>query len=240
MKKIKEIIVRAIILVCLSDRCTLEEKIIEGKRYSISEREKQREAIRNWLDSAGYMKYATQKERELFDESLGDENKNDILHYQVQYEAVEPCLWSLGLINRLSDYEQFVLTDFHPILQIGMGHSYEKVVEKCKFREKREIELQAEIAMLWHWRAQEAYNPIFMEESIGSIVQNIFGKQYLEILSQIKYIDVNGKDFVLKNGIFANLGDKEKRYIEVISLWRHHAFEWIMGNNAWDEVEVNT
>lgn len=75
-------------------------------------------------------------------------------------------------------------------------------------------------------------NPIFMEESIGSIVQNIFGKQYLEILSQIKYIDVNGKDFVLKNGIFANLGDKEKRYIEVISLWRHHAFEWIMGNNA--------
>lgn len=94
--------------------------------------------------------------------------------------------------------------------------------------------------MLWHWRAREAYNPIFTEESIGNIVKNTFGKQYLEILSQIAYIDINEKDFVLKNGMFANLNDKEKRYIEVISLWRHHAFEWIMGNQSWDEVEVNT
>lgn len=39
MKSIKEIIVRAIILVCLSDGCALEEKMIEGKRYFISERE---------------------------------------------------------------------------------------------------------------------------------------------------------------------------------------------------------
>ncbi|MCM1222933.1 MAG: DUF4272 domain-containing protein [Lachnospiraceae bacterium] len=240
MKSIKEIMVRAIILVCLSDRCALEEKIIEGRRYPISEREKQREAIRNWLDRVGYMQYATQKERDLFDKSLGKENKNDILYYQVQYEAVEPCLWSLGLVNRLSDYEQFVLEDFHSILQIGIGHSYEKVVEKCKPREKREIELQTEIAMLWHWRAREAYNPIFTKESIGSIVKNTFGKQYLEILSQIAYIDINEKDFVLKNGMFADLNDDEKRHIEVISLWRHHAFEWIMGNNSWDEVEVNT
>ncbi|MCM1424455.1 MAG: DUF4272 domain-containing protein [bacterium] len=240
MKSIKEIMVRAIILVCLSDRCALEEKIIEGRRYPISEREKQREAIRNWLDSVGYMQYATQKERDLFDKSLGKKNKNDILYYQVQYEAVEPCLWSLGLVNRLSDYEQFVLEDFHPILQIGTGHSYEKVVKKCKPREKREIELQTEIAMLWHWRAREAYNPIFTEESIGSIVKSTFGKQYLEILSQIACIDINEKDFVLKNSMFADLNDDEKRHIEVISLWRHHAFEWIMGNNSWDEVEVNT
>lgn len=97
--KIKE---REVVKRCSSPFCFLMavELIIEGKRYSISEREKQREAIRNWLDSAGYMKYATQKERELFDKSLGEENKNDILHYQVQYEAVEPCLWSLGLVTR--------------------------------------------------------------------------------------------------------------------------------------------
>ncbi|MBD5508995.1 MAG: DUF4272 domain-containing protein [Lachnospiraceae bacterium] len=240
MKSIKEIMVRAIILVCLSDRCALEEKIIEGKRYSISEREKQREAIRNWLDNVGYMQYATREERYLFDKSIGKGNKNDLLRYQVQYEAVEPCLWSLGLVNRLSDYEQFVLEDFHPILQIGIRHSYEKVEEQCKLREKKEIELQTEIAMLWHWRTREAYNPIFTEESIGSIVENTFGKQYLNILSQIPYININEKDFVLKNGMFANLSDKEKRYIEVISLWRHHAFEWIMGNTSWDEVEVNT
>ncbi len=44
MKSIKEIMVRAVILVCISDRCALEEKIIEGKRY---------------------------KERELFDTNFG-------------------------------------------------------------------------------------------------------------------------------------------------------------------------
>lgn len=56
--------------------------------------------------------------------------------------------------------------------------------------------------MLWHWRTREAYNSIFTEESIGNIVKNTFGKQYLEILSKIAYIDINEKDFVLRNASF--------------------------------------
>ena len=127
MKSTEEIIARAIILVCLSDRCALEENIIEGRRYTKSEREKQREAIRNWLNNTRYMEYATETEREFFDKKIGAVHKSNFLQYQVQYEAVEPCLWSLGLVNQLSDYENFVLEDFHPILQIGMNHSYEQV-----------------------------------------------------------------------------------------------------------------
>lgn len=240
MKSKKEIMVRAIILVCISDRCALEEKIIEGKRYTISERERQRNAIRNWLDSTGYIDYTTKKERELFDTNLGKYVRDDISYYQFQYEAVEPCLWSLGLVKELSNYEQFVLEDFHQVLQIGMKHSYEAVIKNCLLREKKEIELQKEIAMLWHWRSMEAYNPIFIDENIGNIVKKVFGQQYLEILSQMKCVDVEEKDFVLKNSIFSNLSDTEKSYIKVISLWRHYAFEWIMGNSSWDEVEVDT
>lgn len=240
MKNIKEIIVRAVILVCLSDRCALEETMIEGKRYPIGERERQRNAIRNWLDRTGYIHDTTKKEKEFLDTNVGKCARDDISYYQFQYEAVEPCLWTLGLVKQLSDYEQFVLEDFHPVLQIGMKHSYEEVAESCRLREKKEIEVQKEIAMLWHWRAVEAYNPIFAKEGIGNIVEKTFGKQYLEILSQINCVDAKGNDFVLRNGIFANLSDMEKRRIEMMSLWRHHAFEWIMGNYSWDEVEVNT
>lgn len=157
MKSTEEIIARAIILVCLSDRCALEENIIEGRRYTRSEREKQREAIRNWLISTRYMEYATEKEGELFDKQVGAVHKNNLLQYQVQYEAVEPCLWSLGLVEQLSDYENFVL-----------------------------------------------------------------------------------KDFLVNNRLFASLSTMEKERIRMIAVWRQHAFEWIIGNDSWDEVEVNT
>lgn len=240
MKSTEEIIARAIILVCLSDRCALEENIIEGKRYTKSEREKQREAIRNWLNNTRYMEYATEKERELFDKQIGAAHKNNLLQYQVQYEAVEPCLWSLGLVEKLSDYENFVLEDFHPILQIGVNHSYEKVKETCKPRENKEIELQTEIAMLWHWRAQEAYNPIFNEESIIDVIPNILGERYSGILSHVSSLDVNGKDFLVNNRLFAGLSIMEKERIRMIAVWRQHAFEWIIGNDSWDEVETNT
>lgn len=240
MKNTREIIARAIILVCLSDRCALEENIIEGKRYTKSEREKQREAIRNWLNNSGYMEYATETEKELFNKKIGAVHKNNFLQYQVQYEAVEPCLWSLGLVNQLSDYENFVLEDFHSILQIGMNHSCEQVIASCKPKESKEIEQQTEIAMIWNWRAREAYNPIFKEQSIIDVVPNILGEQYIEILSHMSCMDVNGKDLLVKNRLFASLSAMEKERIKMISLWRQHAFEWIIGNDSWDEVEVNT
>lgn len=240
MKSTEEIIARAIIRVCLSDRCALEENIIEGRRYTKSEREKQREAIRNWLNSTRYMEYATEKERELFDKQVGAVHKNNLLQYQVQYEAVEPCLWSLGLVEQLSDYENFVLEDFHPILQIGMNHSYEQVIAACKPRESNEIELQTEIAMLWNWRAQEVYNPVFKKESIVDVVPKTLGEQYSEILSHVSNLDVNGKDFLVNNRLFASLSTMEKERIRMIAVWRQHAFEWIIGNDSWDEVEVNT
>lgn len=240
MKNAKEIMTRAILLVCLSDRCALEEELIEGKRYTLSEREKQREAIRNWLDHTGYLNDLTKREKDFLNKGVGTSDKDEVLQYQVQYEAVEPCLWSLGLINRLSGYKAFVLDDFHPILQIGTGHSYERVKQNCKPREKREIELQTEIAMLWHWRSRESYNPIFKEESVGTVIKRTFGEHYLEILSKMECMDVDGKDFWCGHSSFADLREEEKGMVEVISLWRHHAFEWILRNDPWDKAETNT
>lgn len=31
-----------------------------------------------------------------------------------------------------------------------------------------------------------------------------------------------------------------KKITRKIAVWRQHAFEWIIGNDSWDEVEVNT
>ena len=53
-------------------------------------------------------------------------------------------------------------------------------------------------------------------------------------------LDVNGKDFLVNNRLFASLSTMEKERIRMIAVWRQHAFEWIIGNDSWDEVEVNT
>lgn len=93
---------------------------------------------------------------------------------------------------------------------------------------------EKEVAMLWHWRAIEGDNPIFREESIEDIVRRIFGLQYEILLSQINIHNYSGKDFILNNKLYSDLSDEEKECTKIISMWRYHAFEWIVGNSLWN------
>lgn len=62
MKSKEEILKRAIILLAFADRCALEKKIIDGVRRSQNEREKQRQAILDWLSHMGYYDSVSEKE----------------------------------------------------------------------------------------------------------------------------------------------------------------------------------
>ncbi|WP_242860912.1 DUF4272 domain-containing protein [Defluviitalea phaphyphila] len=240
MKDAKEIIVRAIILLCVSDRCALEKSIIGGINYSKKQREDQRLAIYRWLKNRRYVDMMTKSEKLLFEQELGIRNKNEILFFQLQYEAIEPCLWTLGLVQNLSNYDKFVLTDFHSVLQIDMNHTLEKVLSIVNLRSETDIKLQKEISMLWHWRAIEYNNPIFKVKSVKDMVKEIFGDTYEQVLENIPQFDNNKNDFIVNGKPFINLSIKEKKIINCIAQWRHHAFEWIVGNESWDKVEINT
>lgn len=240
MKNTEEIATRAIILLCLSDRCVLERTTIGGRVYTVKQREEQREAIYQWLQDKGYTSSFTLNEKILFELEVGIGNSDEILSKQIQYEAIEPCLWSLGLVDKLSEYDKFVLEDFHPLLQIGRNHSLEKLLNTGSLRKFEDIVLQNEISMLWHWRARESENSIFSHKSAKEIIVSTFGEQYLEILDRIQSFKNGQDDFIVNNKVFNDLNSEEKNRIKIIAQWRHHAYEWIIGDKTWDDVELDT
>lgn len=238
MKEIKEIISRAIILLTISDRCALESSVVEGKIYSKKQREVQRKAINDWLEKYGYTNYMTKAEIYFMGQEAG--TSGDAIENQFQYEAIEPLLWSLGLVDNLTSYNQYVLEDFHPILQIGGQHNYEKLFNCCYLKSNEDIYLQKEIAMLWYWRVIEKGNPIFHNNSIKNIIVDIFGQQYEEILLNIQNFDSRQKDFVIGEHRVSDLGELEFQHLWNRAKWRYYAFEWMTGEVNWDDVELNS
>lgn len=240
MKSAKDIAIRAIILLCLSDRCALEQSVIGGIKYSSQQREEQKCAIYRWLQKMGYHEMLIDKEKLFFEQPIGICNRNETNEIQLQYESIEPCLWSLGLAQKLSNYDRFVLDDFHPILQIGEDHNLEQLLQICKPRTLSDIIRQNEFSMLWHWRAIESNSLSFTSISIRRAISSIFGDKYEKLLLSIREYDDQLNDFVINGVPFRMLCDQDKKRTLYIALWRHHAFEWIVGNQDWDNVEVNT
>lgn len=237
MKSIETICIRAVILLCLSDRCALEKSYINGRVYSLKAREVQRQAIYNWLLKKGYSKYITYDEKRIFEQEIGKGNSDDIISMQIQYESIEPCLWVLGIKKALTNYDDFVLEDFHPILEIGSNHSLEVLIERCKFKDENEIIDKREVAMLWNWRAIEGKNPIFKERNAREIIISTFGDEYKKIADMIEY---GSRDFKVGNKQFYELNGNELEKVKSIAYWRQYAFEWITGENYWDKVEIDT
>ena len=72
MREINEIIGRAENLLCLSDRCGIEDSVCGHVYHTRREREKQRLTIYNWIKKNEYLKYMTDSERQLFEKKVGN------------------------------------------------------------------------------------------------------------------------------------------------------------------------
>lgn len=240
MKSAEEIIVRAILLVCLSDRAALEKSTIEGVAYTLKQREEQRKAIYQWIVEQGYYESLVLEEKTVFEQEVGRGDTIEVLSKQLQYEGIEPLLWSLGFIDQLSSYNEFVVEDFHYVLEIEKNHSFEKILAKSNLRECEAVHLQSEIAMLWHWRAKESNNPIFSNRPISEVIVATFGEDYVKLLSQMNLIEDEKKDFLVNKKAFERLTVEEKARIQLIAYWRQYAFEWIFSKDAWGDIELTT
>lgn len=91
----------------------------------------QRQAIVTWLKRMRYYDKATDKEKQVFNSVITNKTNLEILSLQSNYECLEPMLWSLGLVNELSSYDNFVLYDFHPFLRFGKNHSFDLLLDDC-------------------------------------------------------------------------------------------------------------
>jgi hypothetical protein len=237
VKDAEEIIARSVILLSISERCDLEKSVIGGISYSKKQREEQRKVVYEWLRIKGYIHHITNDEKILFELEVGTGNKYEILSKQMQYEALEPCLWTLGLVRNLSSYDNFVTNDFSQILQIGSEHTLHKVLDTCSLKSVHDIRSQNRISMLWFWRAIEGNNVLKSKPTID-FIKFTFGKKYEKAM---KTILNNGKDdFVVNNKLFSELTFEEATIVRSIAQWRYHAFNWITGDELWNDVEIDT
>lgn len=235
-----DVISRAIILLCLSDRCTLEKSEISGKSYSIVLRENQQISIYQLLFNKKHIDLMNSREKQFFKQKVGTVCSADVSYFQMQYECIEPCLWTLGLIQKLHSYDNFVIDDFHPALEIGKEHCMEKLMQKRKYRNLEDIKLQNEISMLWYWRRIEVNNPVFNDKPIDEVIYSLFGQRFGAVIEILRTAQHVSDDFMINGTAVNRLSNIEVNRLISITRWRYHAFAWITGNEEWKKVEMNT
>lgn len=238
MKSKKEILKRAVALLAFTDRCALEKQIINGVRRSLNEREKQRQAIIDWLIRMEYYDSVTEKEKQVFNRLITDKTNEDILALQNDYECLEPLLWSLGLVSELDSYDRFVLHDFHSELRFGKQHSIKSILTSCCMVSNYQINKHTEIAMLWYWRCLEYRNDLYRTTDIKEAICSIFGEKYIQLLHTYNQFDNIKKDFVTNGKTVKELNDEEIKKLSIISERRFYAFEWLCTDAEWDNVDL--
>ena len=238
MKKKEEILRRAVCLLLFADRCSLEDKIFDGIRRSLEERETQRKTIIKWLELKDYYCDLTEKEKRIIETPVVRKTNNEALFFHNDYECIEPLLWSLGLIDRLSTYDEFVLDNLHIPLKISRNHTLVSLKKCCKDVSSDLVQKHREIAMLWYWRCIICRNYYSKNINLLEVIKNIFGEQYIKYLQTYEQFDNNKGDFIVKGKKVDELNDMELKKLEVIAERRFYAFEWLCTDDDWDNVDL--
>ena len=238
MKSKDKVIKRAVCLLLFSDRCDLEDKIFEGIRRSLEERETQRKTIIKWAQLKEYYDYFTAREKRIIETPVIRVTNKEAQLGINDYECIEPLLWSLGIVDNLHNYDEFVLDNLHTPLKIGAKHTIEMLTEVCALRPIGVIEKKREIAMLWYWRCLECRNNYKKKINYINAIRDIFGEEYIKILEDYECFDMNRGDFVVKGKAVAELSNVEIAKLEVIAERRFYAFEWLCTDDDWDNVDL--
>lgn len=238
MKSKDEILKRAIVLLAFADRCALEKSVIDGVKRTLNERETQRQAVLSWLMRMGYYENSSEKEKQIFNSAVTNKADKGIMLLQNDYECLEPMLWSLGLVNELSDYNNFVMRDFHPILGFGKNHSFEALSGSCCMISDAEIKDCREISMLWYWRCLEHRSGISEATDIKKAIYNTFGEGHIKLLDTYEHFDNAANDFVVNGKKVYELNNEEIAKLTVIAERRFYAFEWMSTDDEWDNIDL--
>ena len=170
--------------------------------------------------------------------SVKNEINIQIYNQENDYECIEPLLWSIGLIDKLHNYNEFVLDDLHVQLKIGRNHSLYEIKKQCKEVQNDILQIRREISMLWYWRCIERRNTSPKIINYKAAIIDIWGEEYIKILEDYEYFDMNRGDFIVKGKTVAELSDLEIAKLEVIAERRFYAFEWLCTDDDWDNIDL--
>lgn len=238
MKNMEDIISRSVILLAFCDRCSLEKNVINGIYRSVQEREYQRKAVINWLIKMGYEKNIEPVELDVFNTSINEKTNEIILNFQNNYEALQPLLWSLGLIRELSNYDDYVIDDFHPTLNFGKNHSFESLCKNVQMVSNESLQKHRDRAMLWYWRMLESRNSSSRTTNMIHAISTIFGEKYTLILKELDNISIDNTDFLVNGVEVRSLSDMDIKKLLTISEIRFRAFEWICTDFTWENIDL--
>lgn len=238
MKTLEEILRRSVCLLCFADRTSLEKKVVGGISHPLQEREAQRNIIIRWLNEKEYYDSLSTIERDAIETPVVRKINTEILYMHNDYECIEPMLWAVGLVPRLSDYNEFVLSNLHIPLKIGAKHTLATLAKSCKLRSTDEIEDKRELAMLWYWRCLEARNPSSGEINYLTAVTEIFGEHHRDLLKRYKEFNTKAGDFVVNGNLVSELRAEQLAKLEVIAERRFYAFEWMCSEDDWESVNL--
>ena len=147
-------------------------------------------------------------------------------------------LWTIGLVGHLSHYNDFVFTDFHPVLNFGRNHSFEELTKSCKLVPQTDFEVKREAAMLVYWCCLEARNDVFKEKNLDVVIEEVFGRQHVEILRKMDMFDAQINNLLVNGKRIPELNDAELAKLIQIAEKRFYAFEWIASEDNWDSVDL--
>lgn len=239
MKTVQEIIGRIVALMTYTDMCALESAMASGINESLETRQQHKKAIYKWLINNDYSRCLTTKEKAMFEREISNTPNISILKNTNQYEAIQPLLWCVGLIDNLSDYNGFVEDEFYELIGIGGKHNYREVISKCVMRDSKQINIAYVNSMIWYWRAWMCPGFDYSEESLQDVIRNTYGLACLDAIKTKSVVSNRTIDLKYKNKRINNLTEYEKNSLKEISKWRLYAFRWALSDVSWDNVVLN-
>lgn len=238
-RTIKDIIIQATIISAITERIALDRDIVFGKKHSLNWKSDYKQLIFDWLIKENPLTYLSEKQIRLFQKDIG---KLDVDELQIasQYWSIESLTWAISL-RKMSSYRYKRIVLGSDEIFMGQDNGVERTLAVSTLRPIKEIHIQKEISMIWHWRCIEYlhYGNSEFKENLKDIIIDIFGKDYIEVMDKIQNFNLY-KDLMVGKKPFYEITEKQCNEILRISIWRQHAFEWLFSKEDWDDIDVDS
>jgi len=238
MKSKSKILKRAFILLILSDRGLLEKEFHAGGQYSWGQREEKRKQFVKIAKDRDFLNEFLNSEKDILNAKVGTLNEETFSFTQFQYESIQVLLWSLNIVDFPKYEDKFYLIDFHDYIGKYGTNNFKLNIELQKLID---IKLMNNISMLWHWRAREGIkNKVFKNIDLKVEIPKIFGNEYNECLIKIPFSKKKPVDFLYNNILFNNIPQRKFELLSFRIKWIHHATEWLLNDDSWEDTDTST
>ena len=241
MRTFEEILDRAQLCMIINDRSWCEYKQNKAGTYSKEEREERRLRLIDVLERRNLMEVLSETERQPFFKPVGKLPRELIAYMMGQYAAIPALLWAVGL-ESFPAFDGTFAGDYHrhPVLQNHRIQGYTAVPPACMPTEA-DIAFHCDVAMLWHWRGIEGiYNKSIKRTNVPKAVLSVFGQEYAKYLQAIPLTKGLWPDFAIGNRAYKDIdAGLASKLLEQFT-WVHHALEWVLGEESWEDIDTST